>query len=104
MKDVNIYVETGQTPVVKQDSATAYMVEMFREEHEKNQKKGSESVEVKDKTLLTLNEAAKYFNIGMPKIRELTADDHCPYVLWNGSKRLIKRKPFEEYLYKQHSI
>lgn len=61
-------------------------------------------VPIADKALLTLEEAAKYFNIGMPKIRELTADDHCPYVLWNGSKRLIKRKPFEEYLYKQYSI
>ena len=61
-------------------------------------------VPIADKALLTLEEAAKYFNIGMPKIRELTADDHCPYVLWNGSKRLIKRKPFEDYLYKQFSI
>ena len=61
-------------------------------------------VPIADKALLTLEEAAKYFNIGMPKIRELTADDHCPYVLWNGSKRLIKRKPFEEYLYRQYSI
>ena len=61
-------------------------------------------VPIADKALLTLEEAAKYFNIGMPKIRELTADDHCPFVLWNGSKRLIKRKPFEDYLYKQFSI
>ena len=61
-------------------------------------------VPIADRALLTLEEAAKYFNIGMPKIRELTADDHCPYVLWNGSKRLIKRKPFEEYLYRQYSI
>ncbi|MBR3461411.1 MAG: excisionase family DNA-binding protein [Clostridiales bacterium] len=61
-------------------------------------------VPVADKALLTLEEAAMYFNIGMNKIRELTADDHCPYVLWNGSKRLIKREPFKEYLYKQFSI
>ena len=38
-------------------------------------------VPVADKALLTLEEAAMYFNIGMNKIRELTADDHCPYVL-----------------------
>ena len=61
-------------------------------------------VPVADKALLTLDEAAMYFNIGMNKIRELTADDHCPYVLWNGSKRLIKREPFKEYPYKQFSI
>ena len=61
-------------------------------------------VPIADKALLTLEEAAKYFNIGMNKIRELTADDHCPYVLWNGSKRLIKRESFKEYLYSLYSI
>lgn len=61
-------------------------------------------VPIADKALLTLEEAADYFNIGMNKLRELTGDDHCPFVLWNGSKRLIKREPFKEYLYKQYSI
>ena len=61
-------------------------------------------VAIADKALLTLEEAAAYYNIGMPKLRELTADDHCPYVLWNGSKRLIKRETFKEYLFKKYSI
>ena len=61
-------------------------------------------VAIADKAFLTLEEATAYFNIGIMKMRELTNDDHCPYVLWNGSKRLIKRKPFEEYLYSQYSI
>lgn len=64
----------------------------------------NKNVPIADKALLTLEEAAMYFNIGMNKIRELTADDHCPYVLWNGSKRLIKRETFKEYLYSLHSI
>lgn len=61
-------------------------------------------VPIADKALLTLEEAAAYFNLGMNKLRELTADDHCPYVLWNGSKRLIKRKALEEFLNTQYSI
>ena len=61
-------------------------------------------VPIADKALLTLEEAADYFNIGMNKLRELTCDDYCPFVLWNGSKRLIKREPLKEYLYKQYSI
>ncbi len=64
----------------------------------------NKNVPIADKALLTLEEAAIYFNIGMNKIRELTADDHCPYVLWNGSKRLIKRETFKEYLYSLYSI
>jgi len=54
--------------------------------------------------LLTLEEAAKYFNIGINKLRIMTNEENCPYVVWNGSKRLIKRKPFEEYLYRSYSI
>lgn len=61
-------------------------------------------VPIAEKALLTLEEATAYYGIGMNKIRELTNDDQCPYVLWNGSKRLIKRKPFEEYLYSLYSI
>lgn len=64
----------------------------------------NKNVPIADKALLTLEEAAMYFNIGMNKIRELTAGDHCPYVLWNGSKRLIKRETFKEYLYSLYSI
>ena len=37
-------------------------------------------VPISDKALLTLEEAAEYFNIGMNKLRELTCDDHCPFV------------------------
>jgi len=61
-------------------------------------------IELSQKSLLTLEEAAGYFNIGVNKLRELTNDDNCPYVLWNGSKRLIKRKPFEEFLYNSYSV
>ena len=61
-------------------------------------------VPIADKALLTLEEATAYYGIGMNEIRELTNADQCPYVLWNGSKRLIKRKPFEEYLYSLYSI
>ena len=61
-------------------------------------------VPIADKALLTLEEAAAYFNLGVNKLRELTGDDHCPFVLWNGSKRLIKRKALEEFLNTQYSI
>ena len=56
------------------------------------------------KANLTLEEAAAYFGIGINKLRQLTADDNCPYVLWCGSKRLIKRVKMEEYLAKAYSV
>lgn len=61
-------------------------------------------VPISEKANLTLEEAAAYFNMGKDKIRELTDEKNCTCVLWNGSKRLIKRKPFEEYLYTLYSI
>ena len=63
-----------------------------------------DKIALSQKSLLTLEQASAYFNIGVCKIRELTNDENCPYVLWNGSKRLIKRKPFEEFLYNSYSV
>jgi hypothetical protein len=62
------------------------------------------TLSISEKSLLTLEEAAAYFNIGINRIRTMTNGDDCPYVLWIGSKRLIKRKPFEEYLYSSFSL
>ena len=62
------------------------------------------TLSIAEKSLLTLEESAVYFNIGINKIRTMTNDENCPYVLWSGSRRLIKRKLFEEFLYKQYSI
>lgn len=62
------------------------------------------SIPVWIKTNLTLNEASSYFGIGVNKLRELTDDEDCTFVLWVGSKRLIKRKELEKYLEKQYSI
>lgn len=61
-------------------------------------------VPIWEKDNLTIEEAALYFGIGQGKIRELTNDDNCTYVLWCGKKRLIKRRKFSEYLAKQFSI
>lgn len=56
------------------------------------------------KSNLTLEEASAYFGVGMSKLRKITDDENCKCVLWCGSKRLIKRKMFEEYLEKAYSI
>lgn len=61
-------------------------------------------IPVYEKAALTLEEAAAYSNIGINKIREITDDENCPFVLWNGHKRLIKRKKFEQFIEKNFSI
>lgn len=57
-----------------------------------------------EKSNLTLEEAALYSGIGQAKLRELTNDEKCPFVLWNGSKRLLKRRKLDEYTDKAYSI
>jgi len=56
------------------------------------------------KSNLTINEASLYSNIGVHKLREITEDEDCNFVLWIGTKRLIKRKVFDEYLKNVYSI
>lgn len=62
------------------------------------------SVPIWQKLNLTLEEAAEYSNIGMNKIRELTKQKRCPFVIYIGRKKLIKRKEFEKYLENQIEI
>ncbi len=69
-----------------------------------NDKNEITRVPINLKILLTIKEAAELFNIGENKLRELTDAKDCNFVLWNGSKRLIKRKAFEDYLLSQYSI
>lgn len=57
-----------------------------------------------EKSNLTLEEAAAYFNIGINKLREMTESEKCPFVLWVGNKRLIKRRKLDEYLEKTYSV
>ena len=58
----------------------------------------SNTVPIWEKANLSMEEASAYFGIGINKLREMTNEDNCPYVLWNGSKRMIKRKAFEKFL------
>ena len=51
-----------------------------------------------EKANLTIEEAAAYFGIGTNKLREITSNPDCEFVIWVGTKRLIKRKKFEKYL------
>ena len=61
-------------------------------------------VPVWEKELLSVKEAAAYFGIGENKIREMTDGQTCQYVLWVGTKRLIKRRLFQQVLEQQYSI
>ena len=61
-------------------------------------------VPIWEKSNLTLEEAAAYSGIGIGKIREITNDERCKFVLWVGNKRLIKRRLFDQYIESCYSV
>ena len=61
-------------------------------------------VPIWEKSNLTIEEAAAYSGIGRNKLRELTEDENCQFVLWIGTKRLVKRRKLDEYIEKAYSI
>lgn len=64
----------------------------------------TEKVPIWEKATLTLEEAASYTGIGVNKLRDLSNCRDCNFVLWNGSKRLLKRERLEAYLNHSYSI
>ena len=50
------------------------------------------------KMTLTIKEAAAYSNIGINKIESMLRSPNCPFVLFAGTKKLVKRREFEQFI------
>ena len=50
------------------------------------------------KPILTIREASFYTGISEKKLIEITNLYACPFVLWMGNHRFIKRKAFEKFI------
>ena len=61
-------------------------------------KKTDMDIPIYEKINLTIKEAAALSGIGTEQLRRKTNEPGCPFVLFKGTHRLIKRKKFEEYL------
>ena len=61
-------------------------------------------VPIEKKLALTPKEAAAYSNIGINRIGEMLKKHDCSFVLYVGTKKLVKRKEFEEYIGQQLEI
>ena len=64
----------------------------------------SQEVPITEKLLLTIKEAAIYSNIGINRIDSMLREDGCPFVLFVGSKKLVKRREFEAYLAERFAV
>lgn len=55
-------------------------------------------VPIWEKVTLTIEEAAEYSNIGQNRLSELLKMPRCPFVLYVGCKKLVKRREFEKFI------
>ncbi len=61
-------------------------------------------VPIPEKYLLTIREASAYFNLGVKRLRRLAEENMDSFSLCNGSRYLIIRHKFEQFLEESSSI
>lgn len=64
----------------------------------KMSEQNKQTVPIEAKVALTIKEAAEYSNIGINKLESLLRTPRCPFVLYVGKKKLVKRKEFEKFI------
>lgn len=67
-------------------------------EHDNMESTKIEQVPIHQKIALTIREAAEYSNIGINRIDAMLKQPNCPFVLYIGTRKLVKRKAFERYI------
>lgn len=63
-----------------------------------------EEIPIYHKAMLTIAEATALTNIGRDKIKELMRNNDCNFYLKVGTKTLIKREMFVDYINKKSVI
>ena len=61
-------------------------------------REGRKPMPVSEKYMLTIKEAAEYFNIGIKKMRRLAEDNEGEFALYMGHRYLVIRERFETYI------
>lgn len=72
--------------------------------YEKIELSNTKEMPIWEKKCLTIEEAAAYSGVGRTKVRRLTDQANCPFVIWMDGKRFIIREQLDKYLNKQYRI
>ena len=96
-EEISSYIKCSTATVGRKISA-------IKEKIERDELDMKSRVPIWEKMNLTLDEAAEYSNIGVNKLREISNLPNCPFVVYVGRKRLIRRKEFEKYIGNQIEI
>lgn len=65
---------------------------------DQNAQKEPERAPIYEKVTLTIREVAEYSNIGVNRLETMLRSPRCPFVLYVGKKKLVKRREFEKYI------
>lgn len=84
--EASVHLPTDDKPIISEREPIS------KYEHMKS------SVPIHLKAALTIREAAAYTNIGINKIDALLRSPNCPFVLFVGTKKLVKRREFEQFI------
>lgn len=66
--------------------------------------KVNSNIPLDQKALLTLKEASVYTGIGINKLRDMSNERNCDYVLFVGRKRMFKREALLRFLEQSYSV
>ena len=61
-------------------------------------REGRKPMPVSEKYMLTIKEAAEYFNIRIKKMRRLAEDNEGEFAIYMGNRYLVIRERFETYI------
>ena len=62
------------------------------------------AVPIGEKFMLTIKEAAHYYNIGQKKLRRMAEDNLGVFSVYSGNRYLIIRPKFEEFILNSSEI
>lgn len=65
---------------------------------EVTRKESDSVVRIPEKLILNVKEASAYSGIGTNTIYRMLSDPGCPFLIYIGRNKRIKRKAFEEYI------
>lgn len=88
-------LEGGDRMSVSQTTGGIDKVQVYNEGKKEPEKL---IVPIPQKITLTIKEAAAYSSIGINKLETLLRNPRCTFVLYVGTKKLVKRKEFERFI------
>lgn len=68
------------------------------------EKAKTNAIQVNERYAMTIMEAAKYYSIGIKRLRQMAEEHLGDFAIFHGNKYLIIRERFEEFLSKTSAI